>query len=161
HDYEAVSYVWGSSDKSHTLKLIVDDFKQLQVLSITQSLYNVLRQIRPPSHYKRLLWIDAICINQEDNVEKSIQVNQMDRIYREAGGMIGYLCETVEYHEAKNELEVNLLMKEIDELYPEDHKGWNGLRQLFTSPWAIRTWVLQEAIWAKRFVLMAGAYEIE
>jgi hypothetical protein len=41
----------------------------------------------------RVLWLDAICINQEDNAEKSIQVPLMRQIYQQASQVCVYLGE--------------------------------------------------------------------
>jgi hypothetical protein len=43
------------------------------------------------THVKRVFWIDAICINQNDNVEKSHQVGQMRAIYEKACQVLIYL----------------------------------------------------------------------
>lgn len=52
------------------------------VTKVTPSLYDALLQLRkrPPQEY----WIDALCINQTDDEERSSQVQMMGRIYREA-----------------------------------------------------------------------------
>lgn len=73
-NYEAVSYVWGES--LDTVEILVNDAE----LYITRNLYNALQVFR----YKdrpRLLWIDAICINQSDLSEKSRQIVLMKDVY--------------------------------------------------------------------------------
>lgn len=90
--YEAISYVWGASEKPQ--KLIID---QCSFISITQSLYNALKSIRDYSAKTtpRTLWADAICINQEDNKEKSEQVQLMAQIYRSAKRVLTYTGEAI------------------------------------------------------------------
>src|SRR5947207_131769 len=75
--YEAISYVWGSSDLPS--KIITPR----GVIFITTSLYHVLRRLRQPES-RCILWADAICINQKDNTEKAIQVPLMRDIYENA-----------------------------------------------------------------------------
>ena len=64
------------------------EFADDRLLQVTQNLYVALRHIRPDllSNVEdgALLWIDAICINQTDEDEKSWQVQQMLYIYRNA-----------------------------------------------------------------------------
>jgi hypothetical protein len=42
------------------------------------------------------IWVDAICINQEDNAEKSQQVQQMAQIYSKAIGALVWLGDAYE-----------------------------------------------------------------
>ncbi|OBR10459.1 Het domain-containing protein [Colletotrichum higginsianum IMI 349063] len=75
--YEAVSYVWGSLSKTH--EMICDGGP----VSITESLHGALKRLRFP-HKSRHLWIDQVCINQDDPEEKSSQIPLMDAMYRNA-----------------------------------------------------------------------------
>jgi hypothetical protein len=75
--YDAISYAWGSSEKPHRISIGGHQ------LPITESLHGALHQFRDPAKVRRL-WADAVCINQEDNQEKSLQVAMMARIYRQA-----------------------------------------------------------------------------
>ncbi|GIJ88298.1 hypothetical protein Asppvi_007218 [Aspergillus pseudoviridinutans] len=77
HRYEAVSYVWGSVEK--TGSIICNG----AFLPITASLEQVLLRVRL-SESSRTLWADAICINQDDVLEKNQQVSIMDKIYEGA-----------------------------------------------------------------------------
>lgn len=63
---------------------------------ITKSLRNALRMLRKPT-ISRLLWIDALCINQADVEERSHQVSFMDEIYREAHTVLIWLGPGTEY----------------------------------------------------------------
>lgn len=60
--------------------------------SIYQSVDAALRRLRRDSGV-RVLWIDAICINQEDNDEKGVQVPLMRQIYQQASQVCVYLGE--------------------------------------------------------------------
>ena len=51
-------------------------------LSIRDNIFHALTRL--PTKEPRLLWIDAICINQEDKSERNHQVAQMGRIYAQA-----------------------------------------------------------------------------
>ena len=73
--YEALSYTWGSPTPKETIKV-----NGVQV-QINQWLFGALSSLRLPNT-KRCLWVDAICINQADIAERSIEVQKMGDIYR-------------------------------------------------------------------------------
>jgi len=91
HLYEAVSYVWGPPPNTH--HLLVDGV----CLSIRQNCHAVLARLRDPA-ISRFLWIDAVCINQEDKDEKTDQVQLMTWIYASARGVLVWLDEPAETH---------------------------------------------------------------
>ncbi|KAF2146189.1 uncharacterized protein K452DRAFT_198130, partial [Aplosporella prunicola CBS 121167] len=69
--YEAVSYAWGNRTSRRTIHL--DD----RLYSVTAALEIVLRH---PTK-ARIIWVDALCINQSDPEERTHQVNMMCAIY--------------------------------------------------------------------------------
>ena len=78
-DYDAVTYVWGD-DPSVTL-VVCNGYQ----LSIRSSLFRALPLIdgsRPKP--KRPLWIDALCLNPKDDIEKATHVPLMGGIYENA-----------------------------------------------------------------------------
>lgn len=79
--YCAVSYTWDKPEFSRTLEVRWDG--DTSYLRITPNVDALLRYFRKPDrpHY---LWIDAVCLNQADEVEKAQQVPLMGRIYEEA-----------------------------------------------------------------------------
>ncbi|KAI3318140.1 hypothetical protein HD806DRAFT_549483 [Xylariaceae sp. AK1471] len=89
--YRTLSYVWGTDKR--TEELITPD----GVLQITPSLNEALRRLR---HRKEaiLLWVDAICINQDDNAEKAQQIRLLPTIFQRAELTYAFLgdCEGVD-----------------------------------------------------------------
>ena len=77
YHYCALSYVWGTS--FHHRSVTIDD----EEVRITVSLETALRHLRDPV-LPRYLWADAICINQDDDDEKAVQVAQMGEVYKAA-----------------------------------------------------------------------------
>jgi hypothetical protein len=75
--YEALSYVWGDAAKLKHIDVCGHAFY------VTNNLEIALHSLRLWNK-SRVLWIDAICINQNDVVEKSSQVLQMGEIYSQA-----------------------------------------------------------------------------
>ncbi|KAM5343392.1 hypothetical protein ACJ41O_011929 [Fusarium nematophilum] len=73
-EYEALSYVWGAPDFSAQIMLNNEEFRITP--SLATILSNLRRQDRP-----RVLWVDALCINQSDLGERARQVALMRKIY--------------------------------------------------------------------------------
>jgi len=79
--YHALSYTWGRADDTVPVQINRQD------VLVTRNLRIALENIREEEH-DVVLWIDAICINQGDATEKSIQVSQMRDIYANAESTI-------------------------------------------------------------------------
>lgn len=78
-EYHAVSYVWGS--KTDPVEVLINGHP----VSVTKNLHDVLTAFRSNVKMSQnLLWIDAVCINQEDSDERSEQVKIMGEIYARA-----------------------------------------------------------------------------
>ncbi|KAJ6197217.1 LOW QUALITY PROTEIN: heterokaryon incompatibility protein-domain-containing protein [Bipolaris maydis] len=88
--FEALSYVWGR-EKSDNVLLCADNQGNIQgQLELTKNLEQALHALRQP-HQRRILWIDAICIRQDDNAERSRQVSYMRSVYNNASRVIIWL----------------------------------------------------------------------
>ena len=61
-------------------------------LSITENLHSALQHLRNENE-SRLLWVDAICINQFDIIERNRQVSLIAAIFKSAGHAIPWLGE--------------------------------------------------------------------
>ena len=82
-EFEAISYCWGRPKRSE--EILLDGARY----SITESALELL--IARRSFWNdRIIWIDAICINQDDKVEKSIQLGHMRDIYYLASRVIAF-----------------------------------------------------------------------
>ena len=87
--YAALSYTWGSPGYTHHVSLNGQRFP------IRQNLYDALDQISSTKLVNRYLWVDAICVNQGENVEaldeRSTQITLMRQIYEQAGKVLVWL----------------------------------------------------------------------
>lgn len=81
--YDALSYVWGSTDNPVTITVRSALLTEDSSLSVTQNLAVALKHLCS-SNTPRTLWIDAICIDQKNMQERSEQVLRMNDIYRMA-----------------------------------------------------------------------------
>lgn len=83
--YHALSYCWGDENAPrHLINL------QGQPFQIRPNLFLALQQLRYPDR-ERVLWIDALCINQGDRNERSLQVSLMQHIYEFASEVVIWL----------------------------------------------------------------------
>ncbi|KAH7409121.1 heterokaryon incompatibility protein-domain-containing protein [Cadophora sp. MPI-SDFR-AT-0126] len=89
HEYEALSYVWGEESSEHTIQC------SGMKIQITANLDDALRQLRYIDR-SRLLWVDAISINQHDLAERSRQVRIMQEIYANAAQVVIWLGRAAE-----------------------------------------------------------------
>ncbi|EXA46662.1 hypothetical protein FOVG_04007 [Fusarium oxysporum f. sp. pisi HDV247] len=85
-DYYAISYTWG--DSCFTKEIIING----RPMMVTENCHYALTQVRdryPSLHGTSIfIWIDSICINQNDNDEKSDQVAMMGNIYTRASKVL-------------------------------------------------------------------------
>ncbi|KAI1742029.1 heterokaryon incompatibility protein-domain-containing protein [Xylaria scruposa] len=88
-EYEALSYTWGSNDGAKQV-FVAGASVTRNIISITRNLDDALRRLRRDTA-SREVWIDAICVNQNDTVERGHQVSLMGYIYRLARNVIVWL----------------------------------------------------------------------
>jgi hypothetical protein len=84
HEYTALSYTWGAQTDDH--KILVNGSQ----LTVRRNLWDFLNLAN--QHYQhRYFWIDAVCINQNDIVERNGQVSMMASIYQQAASTLIWL----------------------------------------------------------------------
>lgn len=87
--YDALSYTWGAEGTGGDIQL------NGQLFRLRENAEAALRHLRLPSKI-RILWIDAICINQQDDKEKEGQLLLMKDIYERAGQVCIWLGEVTD-----------------------------------------------------------------
>lgn len=171
--YEALSYAWGSRDTDVRISVNGRPF------SIAANLVQALNSLRLVDD-TRVMWIDALCINQADDTEKSFQVSLMGQIYRNAEEVVVFLGEEkedsamvmqylnlpdVDHDESQSlsqeagneEVKMGQTVAERRSIqWRIQHCGFDEPRFLraadafFKRPWFSRVWVVQEWYLAKR-----------
>jgi len=78
--YETLSYTWGGPlpDSAHLTDLIFIDGQPFRV---TSNLNQALKRFRQLNIYGKMIWVDALCIDQDHLDERSQQVSKMDNMY--------------------------------------------------------------------------------
>lgn len=148
--YDALSYCWGNDPLQKHIR--VDGF----VLAVRPNLHNFLEILRPKDS-PRYLWIDAICINQDDPKEKSEQVRLMGGIYGNAATVAVWLGSESEDGKIALPFLTELLnLRHFDELVEREVEKWKAVDELLRNKWFSRCWVLQGVALAKNATLHWG-----
>ncbi|KAI1270067.1 HET-domain-containing protein [Xylariaceae sp. FL1019] len=186
--YEALSYAWGLANADTTIEIWPrhghhEGLQPEGCLEIRQNLAQALRYLRRKDDM-RTLWIDALCINQEDDQERSEQVVRMHQIYCNASRVVAWLglefpdarlaMSTVEYIGKQVEFTRDRVLMarpgcdqptwgdDEDALLPYDNRTLDAIAQLCSRPWFERLWVLQEMQLASPVsILKCGKHEVD
>ena len=156
--YEAVSYCWGSPQDTVDVKI------DQATVSITRNLHNALRTFRRETE-QRILWADALCINQADLREKEHQVPLMRQIYQRCQRVLIWLGESTSdtkgamtlmrtlnrigvEHDMKFPPVRSFNMRTIQELGVPSLLDYSHAKLMeFTKlSWFSRAWIVQEAV---------------
>ncbi|KAI1277878.1 HET-domain-containing protein [Xylaria sp. FL0933] len=167
--YTALSYTWGDRTERRTLKIKSDSkwtSKSIE-LPITDNLFRALRRLRRPLK-TRVLWVDAICINQADTNERSAQVALMDAVYSNAASTAIWLGDTRGKSIYDKQLTTShKLLQSVSSMFGEDSRfkrRWKGdgmlmsqVLQTTTPSWKDRGWIVQEYVLSQRPYLQFGS----
>ena len=153
--YEALSYTWGEAVLSHE---IICNGSSLQVTSNLHGALQYLRQIDG----ERILWIDALCINQTNDQERMAQVHIMKDIYSKSNHVVIWLGKDTDDDKTafaileqyrklfaeRGQVDIGPLETAYYKLPlpAEESQDWTALIKLFQKPWFQRIWVIQEAV---------------
>jgi hypothetical protein len=162
--YEAISYVWGDENikrKIHINGIAVD---------ITVNLALALSYIRL-EHRPRIVWTDAICINQSNLSEKNAQVSMMGSIYKNCTQCLVWLGEEDEDNvdDVYNVYDTFDFIKQIGHGHI-DLSGCAGapcrskmgtMSRLMRRPWWDRTWTIQESLLPPRVTFLCGTNSLD
>ncbi|RFN44522.1 hypothetical protein FIE12Z_11236 [Fusarium flagelliforme] len=134
--YVALSYVWGPREEGHSSddpKSTLRDLngKSIQVSNVIQDAITVTMGLD-----LQYLWVDQVCINQDDAEEKQQLLRCMDSIYNQAfltivaaaGNRASYDLPGVAYYES-------------------------AFKKVENSTWSGRGWTFQESFFSRRFLM--------
>ncbi|KAJ8069679.1 hypothetical protein OCU04_000107 [Sclerotinia nivalis] len=178
--FEALSYVWGPQNDQVEIQVVPRFSTHGLVLNpggslfVGQALANALQHLRRENE-ERTLWIDALCIDQPNKVEKQGQIRRMDEIYRLAPRVIIWLgpgtansemaLSTLEY--LGTQVEVTLdgrkfaspsaeqkfwFSEKVD--LPYTAATWKAIHDLLNRTYFRRLWIIQEVSLANGHAIM-------
>ncbi|KAI9774149.1 MAG: hypothetical protein M1840_005242 [Geoglossum simile] len=132
-----------------------------------------------------LLWVDAICINQEDPEERSQQVQQMRSIFSNAKHVIAFLGEEMDGSQHIPNLCRMIINSAIrwrqsnplsdaprkNTIFPDQFEGvglppngnraWTTISEFLARPWFLRVWIIQEAVCARKLTFVCGSWTMD
>lgn len=167
-EYLALSYVWGSKENPASIRL---GGKQKLV---TRNLLEALQGIRRKTS-SITIWIDALCINQDNNDEKSSQVRLMGQLYTQAREVLVWLGpKKQDTHLAIDMIKkwstfelptgidapIATAKKFTEESASFDPKVWAALYDILEREWWSRIWTYQESVLAHTPTLICGPYRM-
>ncbi|KAJ8131906.1 hypothetical protein O1611_g1718 [Lasiodiplodia mahajangana] len=156
-EYEALSWCWGLEAADYALK--IEENGKTYKKRVKKELALALKYLRLPDQ-TRTLWIDAICINQDDHQERNHQVQMMSRVYTRAKEVCIWLGEDTD----ESKTAIDFIHREIMELKNFDAicsdkrytDKWQALMMLMQRDWFSRRWVVQEIALATKARLYCG-----
>ena len=176
--HDALSYTWGNDEATQKISIQIpvpslptdaksrwqaakqhtQEQRDKRRLYIRPNLEDALRQFRDTdsSQEDLFLWVDALCINQDDETEKSRQVAKMAEIYSKARDVLIWLGK--EYNGSSTAIDfvpkiLDLEQSEALISKESNRKQWTALADLLKREWFSRRWVVQElALCKSRYV---------
>jgi Heterokaryon incompatibility protein (HET) len=137
-----------------------------QIVEVTNSLGEAIRQLRSIQN-NTIIWIDAICINQDDVFERNHQVSKMRNIYEDAEQVVVWLGperdeSRVAFSFVRDLNKVSnspyWIRRMINE--PKTLTHLDTLYSLFRREYWYRIWPVQEVTCAKAIVVYCGSDSI-
>ncbi len=145
--YVALSYCWGDVEDPAEITLYGPSTKSAGACQepisapfrVTRNLHIALHALRNES--RQCLWIDALCINQQDPREKTHQVQLMGTIYSSAESVLVWLgpenvysrfllrAWTAHAYPLEKNLEAEEMQKFSDEIADSTHPLWANMAQ--------------------------------
>ncbi|KAI0199526.1 heterokaryon incompatibility protein-domain-containing protein [Astrocystis sublimbata] len=193
--FTALSYTWGPAENAeddavieHTSRHMVVNRRFMRVsTNLYHGLREIRRQLRQSTRAGLYLWVDAICIDQDNYAEKGEQVDLMGDIFTRAEGVIIWLGAGI----LTEDLEVKSMARKIEQLVHDiqrdaghmpavgywqsksaterrqvlDRHGlpargqpqWVHLWKLLSRRWFSRIWAIQELVLAAKVEFVCGS----
>lgn len=158
--YFALSYAWKeSSDKPGHKYVFIRHKGSVVTVKVQYNLWSFLNHVSDLLGPEIYLWIDFICINQNDTHERNHQVSIMQNIYGKATGVLAWLGE----RESKPLLE----KPHLDEILDTDLERWRDRDELLRNAASVgsreywtRLWIIQEFLVNSSLMLCLGRFSI-
>ncbi|KAL0944800.1 heterokaryon incompatibility protein [Colletotrichum truncatum] len=172
--YATLSYTWG--DPAVKKPIILEH----ELFDVTINLYNALQHIRSPSRQIQI-WVDALCINQQDIKERSSQVSLMNEVYELCEKVYIWLgCPDDDDAVTSNPFAIVEHFRDNQHFFslpgyawdrsrnqwicdtenPQFKLMWDSFSPVAESPWWTRAWTAQETILPSEALVMYGDWSI-
>lgn len=156
--YICLSYVWGTDGVLHQIsinnKLFLVRTNLHEFLKIARTMYSLTA-----------FWIDALCIAQDDEVERNHQVQQMGLIYSNAKLVISWLGTS---SLAAAFFTVALQYKDQHDgiapwfrKFPEGMDAMTCLNEVIHNEYWSRAWIIQEVLRGRPVIVQVNEYNLD
>lgn len=174
--FTAVSYAWGQGEHDRLI------YVGMEAIKVTKTVDNVLRGVLADG--ATFLWLDQICIDQANTMERSNQVSMMSVIYSRADRVLVYLGEAGEHTSVAIDFAEHYHWRMMDQgtsetriaqmsssesvsfIASREHSDSSdtevlrrialGLVDLLTRQFFQRLWVVQEVVLGRDLVTVCG-----
>jgi hypothetical protein len=186
-EYHGLSYAWKDIDidkNDDGEEILVNNYRMIVGRNVAAAL-----KARQSHEFCNVpLWVDAICINQDDTTERNAQILRMRNIYAQASlvtvwlgperdksaqalDFIRTICQASKDFEGwvkaphgeiwvKDSSTFSKYLR--DHLISREHsQDWQALHKLLQRVWWKRMWIIQETISAKRIVFFCGPQTLD
>ena len=164
-EYETVSYTWGGEDADYSLSRPIFVGPFWDVLFQTKNCWEMLRFVRP-WRGTRMVWVDALCINQANITERGQQVAKMARIYEHCLRVIIYLGSDIILPLSRGTFPTRCRLLDLSSgsvapKLPAGHKlaAALSLGEILERQYFSRVWVIQELLLSRQTVIRIGDVE--
>lgn len=148
--YETISYTWGDSKEFEEIIINQKAFQTPRTVADILRRRSKIVGLQPGR--TRALWIDYLCINQEDIPEKNKQVPLMKEIYQKSKHVMVYLGDGLNASKANwlliklHSLSFMHTFEEMSKRYmlEKDSPSWHALARMISHPYFTRIWIVQE-----------------
>jgi hypothetical protein len=148
-DFNALSYTWG--DEHPTCNITIND----QVVEVRENLAMALRVFREAQdkRLKEKIWVDAVCINQQDIKERNAQIKRMKDIYSLARNVVVWLGNEADQSSELVDFMVGIHLQCVEDQSKVSRAlTENGdvdiylkaLKRFLSRPYWHRLWIIQE-----------------
>jgi hypothetical protein len=167
--FECLSYTWaGPGIDVKSTSALADQTISINscVAKIKVNLHQALARLMHPDTI-RILWADALCIDQNNHVELGDQVAKMGAIYTAASQVIVWLGEPSEpaclafsllddlWRNVHDDEAIRIILRSLDTI-----PALNSLTELFARDYWSRVWVIQEVHFARKITAQCGEYSM-
>ena len=162
--YYALSYVWGAHGQFQTTR---ENFPSLQKeRGLTGAMADLSRTIRESidavaSLGERYLWVDSLCIIQDDIEDKADQINQMHAVYSNAFATLiavdGDSAHTGLHGVRAGSRKVRQHVETIQGRKFASADQHDDLEARRKSKWSTRAWTYQEELFSRRYIYITAS----
>lgn len=146
----ALSYCWGNQNDK--IRITVNDLE----VFVTVNLYAALKRLR--AERMECVWVDFLCINQQDSEEKSIQITRMGTIFNQAKRVAVWLGDEQDIEED----DITSLSAEGARMahHALSVSARRALIQLLSRSYWTRIWIIQELAVASSIIILCGRHKL-